>query len=236
MIPSLWVPSPNYGYPTGKAGRGGHQVVAIVNHIAQGTRAGLISEFKSPATQKSSTYGVDVDGTIIYFVDEANAAYANGVDFPRGYDAYRSNLAVPWIKDCWDRRVNPNLVTVSIEHVGYSGQPLTEKQYQASLALHRALFTKYGWDPADRTRIVGHVDIDSVNKPNCPGPSFPWGRLRADLAREQEAGEVDPDFLQYGTTWREVAVNLLGVATDALEAGRKQRDLASQVIDTWGHR
>jgi|GEM_PF-2846807 len=55
-----------------------------------------------------------------------------------------------------------------------------------------------------------------------------------------EAGPVaDADFRQYAPktgTWREVAVNLKGVADDALSAGRGSVKLAQQIVSGWGTR
>lgn len=73
--------------------------------------------------------------------------------------------------------------TIGIEHEEYAGdgEPgLTEVQYQASLWLHRQLTAKYSM-PIDTEHIVGHYRIDSVDRPNCPGPNFPWDRLFRDL-------------------------------------------------------
>jgi hypothetical protein len=50
---------------------------------------------------------------------------------------------------------------------------------------------------------------------------------------DADTGIVDEDFAPYGTTWRQVAINLLGVCNDALETGRKIRDYTTQ---TWGER
>ena len=49
----------------------------------------------------------------------------------------------------------------------------------------------------------------------------------------------DADFQQYAPktgSWREAAINLKGIADDALTAGRTSRRLAQQVVDGWGTR
>jgi len=162
-----WVGSPNYGYPRGTEGRGGHQVIAIVNHIMQGTLAGTDAWFNNPAAKASAHFGIGRDGTIHQYVKLGNAAWANG--------AVRSP-SWPLLK----KGVNPNLYTVSIEHEGYSGDKLTPEQYQATLALHKWLIEELDLE-VNRDTIIGHYRIDSEWKAGCPGPGFPWERLFKDL-------------------------------------------------------
>jgi N-acetyl-anhydromuramyl-L-alanine amidase AmpD len=100
------------------------------------------------------------------------------------------DLNIPWLQDCWDRNVNPNLMTVSIEHEGKherdeKGNIITfweptEAQYQATLSLTRYLVDELQI-PVDTQHLIGHSRIDSVTRTYCPGPGFPWKRLFADL-------------------------------------------------------
>jgi hypothetical protein len=62
---------------------------------------------------------------------------------------------------------------------------------------------------------------------------IPWPRLALPVER---AGDLPRSLCQYGEDWPEVAGNLLGVCNDALEAGRKLRDLAQASIAAWGLR
>jgi len=83
---------------------------------------------------------------------------------------------------------NPNYYTIGIEHECLSGGDLTEAQYQASLWLHKHLVKKHNIS-VDNNHIIGHFNIDSVNRPNCPGPKFPWTRLFSDLKGSEEVPE-----------------------------------------------
>lgn len=177
---ALWLPSPDFGYPTATKGRNGFKPIAIVCHIAQGSETALDAEFSNPNSDASSTYGSNRDGTIHQYVDDLDAAWANGITFSKGYNAYKSNLNIDWIKNCWDKQLSPNLFTISIEHEGTTGVPLTEAQYQGTLNLIKYLVRTYGI-PVDANHIVGHYQIDSVTRPQCPGSAFPWVRLFADL-------------------------------------------------------
>ena len=160
-----WIPSPNWGYPRGT--KGYIKRVAIVDHVMDGFMVGTRSKFLNAASLASAHIGVSRKGEFEQYVDFDNAAWAHGkVNNPSW------PLLIP--------NLNPNKYTISIEHEGYSGQPLTEEQYQATLWLHKVLCAAYDIVPGPDT-IIGHYRIDSVNRANCPGPAFPFGRLLEDL-------------------------------------------------------
>jgi len=156
-----WVPSPNHSSSKG------YKTIAIVNHIMEGTLLGTDSWFANPVSQVSSHFGVGKDGVIHQYVDLKYPAWANG-----GVNKPSWPLLIPG--------VNPNYYTVSIEHEGDSGDVMPEAQYQATLALHRWLIGVLGI-PVTCDNIIGHYQIDSVNKSKCPGTEFPWDRLFQDL-------------------------------------------------------
>ena len=166
-------PTRNFGYPQGTHGRNGEQIVAIVDHIMEGNRAGYHS-YLADSNRNSANFSVYKDGHVEQHVPIADAAWCNG-------QMHGPNLSIPWIKRCFDQNINPNLVTVSIEHEGYSGMAWPAAQVAATIALHKYLRTKCPKVTADRQHIVGHLAIDSVNKPRCPGTQFPWIRLMAGI-------------------------------------------------------
>lgn len=157
--------SPNY-----TSGRNGKKIIAIVNHQTAGQCPGSLNWLCNAAAKASAHYLIFRDGTVYQLVHDADTAWhAGGVNKPSWtlYDG-----------------TNPNRYTIGIEHecypaVGGDGN-LTEQQYQATLELHRSLISQYGI-AIDRNHIIGHYQIDSVNRPNCPGPEFPWDRLMNDL-------------------------------------------------------
>lgn len=161
-----WVGTPNF-----KAGRNGRKPIAIVNHITAGRMPGCLSWMQNPQAQASSNYLVTKDGRILQLVRDEDTAWANGGVNKPSWPLYDGT--------------NPNRYTISIEHEGLPGETLTEPQYQATLWLHRHLCQKWGI-PIDRDHIIGHYRIDSVNRPNCPGPGFPWERLFYDLQYDIE--------------------------------------------------
>lgn len=180
--------SPNFN------SRGNYKPVAIVDHIMQGTLQSSNSEFMAAGTA-STHFGVGSDGTIFQWVDLDQMAWGNGlayendgrpyIDVPVGGGqvkrVYESpDRSVPWLADALDKRANPNLMTISIEHAGNSGGPFPEAMYQATLALHRWLLLTYNI-PATRDYIIGHNQIQPKNRGFCPGTGFPWARLMSDL-------------------------------------------------------
>jgi hypothetical protein len=154
--------------------RGG-AVEAIVLHIADGTYDGTISWFRNSGSGVSAHFVVALDGRIGQCVPLDRVAWANGWDFRKGLARYRPNLANHLIARWWREGKNPNAVTVSIEHEGVSGQGMPEAQLRASVALTRWLCDTLGV-PRDRDHILGHRDLDSVERSRCPGLSDQeWG-------------------------------------------------------------
>ncbi|MEA4924942.1 MAG: N-acetylmuramoyl-L-alanine amidase [Syntrophomonadaceae bacterium] len=157
----IWNPTPNF-----TAGRKRRVPVAIVNHITVGAFPGCLSWLCNPATQASAHYLINRTGAIYQLVDDEDTAWHAGIVNRPNWSSYDGT--------------NPNRYTLGIEHEGFDGT-LTENQYQATLWLHQQLIVKWRL-PVTTNHIIGHYRIDSVNRPNCPGPNFPWPRLFADLA------------------------------------------------------
>ena len=174
-----WIGSPNFW-----EGRSKHSVIAICDHITQGSEASVDGEFLNGNTDApvSAHFCVNRDGSIHQYVSEANTAWANGI-------LQSPNLAIKWVADAKANKVNPNLLTISIEHEGQTGIALTETQYQSTLWLHLRLIREFhlGYD---KNSLVGHCDIDSINRSYCPGKAFPWERLRADISTALGATKV----------------------------------------------
>jgi len=151
-------PSPNLG---GYAGT--RRIEAIVWHITQGI--GSRGWLKSAVSKASSNYVIERDGGIYCLVDPTRDAWANGkVDDPdRG-----NPLIVKWLAE----GVNFNQRTISIEHEGFTsnnkGGSLTPAQIASTIALTAWLCATYGIAP-DQGHILGHYEVDSVDRPYCPG-------------------------------------------------------------------
>lgn len=157
----LQTPSPNF-----TAGRKGRRIIAIVNHITAGLMPGTLSWLRNPAAKASAHYLVSKSGEVYQLVKDEDTAWHAGIVNKANWSLYDGS--------------NPNYYTMGIEHEALAGEGLTEKQYQASLWLHRQLLKKWGIKP-DRDHIIGHYRIDGINRKNDPGAAFPWEKLFQDL-------------------------------------------------------
>ncbi len=186
---ALWIPSPNYWQ-----GRNGNTPRWIILHgTAGGTSAQNIAGWFAQSTaQVSAHYVVGQDGTIVQCVLEQDSAWANGI-ITAGHD--------PW----WSNTLNPNLLTISIEHVKPSSDNsdvLTTTQQQASFGLIKAICQR--WQiPARQADvsggITGHFSLDPVNRARCPG-TYPWSDLWQFLQGEDEMLQItDPFAAKYFT-------------------------------------
>lgn len=171
---SLWMPHRQFW-----AGRGGHNARYIIIHGTAtpgiSTAQGIGRLFQSRAGKTSGPddggthYIVGKDGTVVQGVKEQDSAWGNGV-ITAGHD------------DWWGTRGNPNLETISIEHVKVSAQnsdALTLAQMQAAFGLIEYLCNK--WNIPKRWAdsgggITGHFSIDPINRRFCPG-LYPWDEL-----------------------------------------------------------
>lgn len=137
-------------------GRFGYKPEAIVLHIAQGTLEGMYSWFNNSASKSSSHYGVGKDGRIWNFVEDKNTAWHAGQGWKPTWGLFK-----------WGVK-NTNLYTIGIEHEGRSGQPWTNAMRNASAWLVAKLCLQWNI-PCDRLHIIGHNEINSVNRATCPG-------------------------------------------------------------------
>lgn len=176
---------------TNSSSREGNIPFIIVDHVSVGTMSSMDYWFTDPDNQVSSAhFGVAKDGRIHQYVSIDRMAWANGIPKEQF-----GNATAPVVQDMG---INPNLYSVSIEHEGYFGD-LTEAQFQASVWLHRYIrqYIRDKWAkdfPLDRYHVIGHYQINPVQKANCPGPRFPWDRLYAALA-DPEMGDEEMEEL-----------------------------------------
>lgn len=158
-----WKPVTNYS-----KGRFGFRPEAIVIHIAEGWLAGGYSWFNNPASQVSSHYMIGKNGEIWQFVsDEDTAWHAGGV----------SNASWSKLK----AGINPNLYTIGIENEGFTGEGFTEAMYHSNAYLIATLSRKFGI-PINRNTVIGHYEINSSTRANCPGKGVDFNRL-IDLSK-----------------------------------------------------
>jgi hypothetical protein len=142
---ATWLGTPNF-----TADRQGHDMSQpswIVIHTMVGTVGSANARFQQAGEQASATYGVGLDGTLFQWVDEKDAAWANGT---------------------FDVNPGSNLDSISIEHedAGDFNGPRTPQLYAASAALVRDICTRYNI-PIDHAHIIRHRECANASTA-CP--------------------------------------------------------------------
>lgn len=179
-----WAGTPNF-----TKGRAGKKIIAIVDHITAGNFPGCLNWLQNPIARASAHYLVTKTGQIFQLVKDEDTSWHAGVVKNPSWPLYDGT--------------NPNRYTIGIEHEGFDGS-LTEKQYQATLWLHKYLIEKHKI-PIDNDHIIGHYRINSVDKANCPGPKFPWDKLLQDLKKGTEMQKTE--VIYNGKTYDAVIID-----------------------------
>lgn len=193
--PVISQPSPNFGgyqHP--------HEARCICWHITQGTNS--LGWLRSPASQASANYLIARNGVIYELVPPTESAWANG-------KVNRPDRTNPVIDRALTEGRNLNTVSISVEHEGFTsrnmGGSLTPAQVDATVNLAAWLCQRFGIAP-DQSHILGHYEVDSVDRPYCPGfSSVEWqtwvGRVAALVAGDSAPvgppaapGATDPGF------------------------------------------
>jgi N-acetyl-anhydromuramyl-L-alanine amidase AmpD len=165
----LWVPNTNCFI-----NRNGYKPRYVILHsTAGGNSAEAIASYfqgtQGTNNPVSAHYVIGRDGTVVQCNRESDGAWANGV-LSAGHDAF------------WSESINPNLLTISIEHCKPStdnSDTLTEPQRASSFALIKHICQRNGipMRQADANGgITSHASIDPVSRSRCPGP-YPWDDL-----------------------------------------------------------
>lgn len=181
---ALWIPNNNY-FPA----RDGYTPHYVIIHGTAGfTSAEEVAYFfrstEGGNNPVSTHYIIGLRGELVQCVDEKQGAYANGgVTGPPGISGDGIHHD-PW----WSRSLNPNLITISIEHVKLSrdnSDKLTAEEQATSFLLVEHICDRHNiptrWADASGG-ITGHYSLDPVNRSFCPGP-YPWNELFAYLNR-----------------------------------------------------
>lgn len=166
---ALWIPNGN-----AFVGRNGLTPRYVILHgTAGGTSAQAIANYfastQGGSNPVSANYVIGTDGTIVCCNPEEDGAWANGV-FTTGHDSW------------WDTQINPNNITISIEHCKAStdnSDALTQPQQDASFQLIHDICQRWNipMGAADGNGgVTGHFSIDPVYRSRCPG-TYPWDEL-----------------------------------------------------------
>jgi len=157
--------------------REGYIPSVIVIHISAGSLTSMTSWFSTPNSQASSHYGIGKNGTILQYVEEENKAWTQGRVNNPSFKLYKPGI-------------NPNLYCISIENEGQDLQHATEIQKQTLLELIKDIAKRWNI-PLDRDHIIGHFQIDAINRPHCPSPNHAiMDEIVALLKVEEDTVEV----------------------------------------------
>jgi N-acetyl-anhydromuramyl-L-alanine amidase AmpD len=176
-VNALWIPSSNY-FPQ----REGNRPCWIIIHGTAGFPSAEAVGHYFQNADVATHYIIGRDGTVVQAVEEKHGAWGNG--YVSGIPG-KSGDGIhhdPW----WSSTINPNNVTISIEHVKPSrdnADDLTEVQKQVSFLLIEHICQRHNIPRryADEAGgITGHFSMDPVNRSFCPGP-YPWAELFAYL-------------------------------------------------------
>ena len=179
---ALWIPNNNY-FPA----RNGYTPRYVILHGTAGfTSAEEVALFfKSTEAGNdpvSTHYIIDLSGSIVQCIEEKEGAFGNGYISGAPGISGDGIHHDPW----WSRGINPNYLTISIEHVKLArdnSDELTDLQKQASFDLVRRICERHTI-PKRRADseggITGHFSMDPVQRSFCPGP-YPWDELFAFL-------------------------------------------------------
>lgn len=166
-------------------GREGHKPIAIILHgtASNGATtaidiANFFASTQGTANPVSAHYIIDKDGTVVRCNSLADGAYGNGI-LEQGYDPLWDTLLNVQPDGS---HINPNNVTISIEHVKFANDnsdTITEPQKAASFHLIDALCAIYDIPRqmiGPSGGITGHYSISPVSRARCPGP-YPFDEL-----------------------------------------------------------
>jgi N-acetyl-anhydromuramyl-L-alanine amidase AmpD len=161
-------------------GRDGHKVKAVVMHIAAGPLTAVFPTFNNSQRLASAHFCIGKDGTIEQYVSIDDVAYAVGLRHKNGqwYNS-RGIMCKPSWQDL-EPPDNPNLYTISVEHEGQPEDQWTKEMVAANTRLLRWIARQCGLNYVPRRTLIGHFEIDPVDRPNCPGPNVEWEQIAAD--------------------------------------------------------
>jgi N-acetyl-anhydromuramyl-L-alanine amidase AmpD len=139
----------------------------------------------NPDAAVSANYVIGKSGVVYELVDwqAGRRAFANGV-------VENFDQSIKWLFEAVKSRLNPNLVTVSIEHEASNREmttraSMTDAQFNSSIEL-TALILKAARLKANGQTVIGHNQISGTRKYNCPGVIFPPAYTEVLLIRHPD--------------------------------------------------
>jgi len=94
-------------------------------------------------------------------------------------------------ESCWHaggKASNERLL--GIEHEGRTGEPFTEAQIGASVALVRWIAAEQGWTPERGVTLLEHREAPGANT-TCPNGRVPWERYKEDDVQIRQLDQAE---------------------------------------------
>lgn len=181
----IWYPSPNKDrYDASDGMTTPRTIEAVCLHVGTSTKASNLGWLTNPASQASCNAYVDKQGQIYEMVPMASAAWTAG-------RVNKPDLSNPLIKRWVDNGWNPNTRLYNIETEGNPSDDLTEPQLQ-SITEIIAWVSDANQFPVSRVHVIGHYQIDSVDRSHCPSfTDTEWTRIVAGARNLRDT--FDPD-------------------------------------------
>jgi len=164
------LPSPNFDISD-------RPIKSVVLHGTAGSAGSAIAWLRNPqpdnpGARVSANYVITRAGVVYELVDwrAGKRAWANGI-------VENWDRSLKWLNWAVKNKINPNDVTVSIEHEASAQQmenraSMTDAQFNASINLTADILRAAGLKASHET-IIGHNQISGTRKYNCPGVIFP---------------------------------------------------------------
>ncbi|MBI3536197.1 MAG: N-acetylmuramoyl-L-alanine amidase [Chloroflexi bacterium] len=189
-------------------GRNGNKVKAVVLHIAAGPMFAVLPTFNDVNRPASAHFCVGKDGAIEQYVSIDDTAYGNGLRAKDGkwFTGGGKEVNPPW-QDIV-AGLNPNLYTISIEHDGQPQDKWTPQMYDANNRLLQWIAKQTGLNYVVHHTLIGHHEINPIDRPNCPGPNVEWDRMAADANGEMRADSVTEMIQATANEVPELPINL----------------------------
>jgi len=177
----------------------------VIHKTASGGSAQNIATFFANDPNKASThYIVGQDGAVVQAVLEKDGAAGNCC-VEDGFASFLTQYNPLHVGG--GGATNLNTMSVSLEHVDPASDnstPLTDAQKAASFRLIQHICERHNIPKRRATNdglggIIGHMDIDPINRAHCPG-NYPWQELFTYLQGGTTTMGVPAGWHDDGTT------------------------------------